>query len=153
MDVYDDLAEATQRAWDTEQEVMRLELRIDNLLDKISRLEEEIEALRGKKVESICRHCGVTFSQRHKGRTRKYCSNACKQAHYRGRKDFEDYMSALKTPELLRDMEEFLPGDMTEYFVNNQAMFSPLSVFTKKKNDQPDPGPENDSSTKGLKCR
>ena len=95
-DIYDELQEANTKAYRFEQDAMRAEIRIESLRKRVAELEHELEVLKGELVDTACIECGATFTQRQKGRKKKYCSDRCKQEAYRTRVLFGEVAHAAK---------------------------------------------------------
>jgi len=94
--MYDDLQEANDKAYQFEQDAMRAEIRIESLRKRVAELEHELEVLKGELVDTACIECGAIFTQRKKGRKKKYCSDRCKQEAYRTRVLFGEVTHAAK---------------------------------------------------------
>ena len=93
-----DLQEVYEKAYQQEQEICRLELKVEYWKTRCDTLEKEIERLQGIQIESTCDQCGVNFLQRKKGRVKRFCSKACRQAHYRSNKEYTQLLRRTIAP-------------------------------------------------------
>jgi hypothetical protein len=65
-----------------EKDVIRLDMRVQYLKDENEQLRQRLEFFLVYKgtIETVCPECGESFRQKKHGRTRIYCSDACKMS-------------------------------------------------------------------------
>ncbi len=85
----------TDKLFRLERTAGTLEDKNNYLREENARLESELATFTATK-ELICEFCGEPFSILKSKRAKKYCSNACKQGHYREEKEWNDLNESVR---------------------------------------------------------
>ncbi len=74
-----------------DKQMLRLESKYLFVCEENRQLKERLAAYEQPRT-GICLECGEAFEEKRNGRKKKYCSDACKQEHYRTTRLFRQSM-------------------------------------------------------------